>query len=300
MKDDMNFPSWAPPKLVDIYHKKYESEEFICFRNGEDKRLIALTTNPEMERVWKMLYSKRNLYKIDAHEPKHVGDGLMSHFLFTSINGAFCETKRKFTTRNEDVLKYQKIAKAARLLIEELSGQSLDHSLLHWFPDDVISTILKRDINPDKASGFFCLAHDEGEIHKKGGIYEEVGYTDKKSGDIVYEHWRVADNTNEFFNKFMITPKVPLTGILKSLASDADKAAKKEGEKPRVASKYNTSELTIFIRALYPFWLETFGSPLYRTFATICCVVFDDIGINEYAIRDALRGYKIPIKIEHK
>jgi hypothetical protein len=291
----MNFPAWAPPILVDIYHKQYEPKEFSRFRNGEDKRLIALITSPKMERVWKILYSKRKLYQIDMDEQKTVGDGVMAHFLFTSINEAIRETKRKFTTRNEDVLKYQEIAKAARLLADKLSGQSLDHSPLHWFPDEVINTILERDINPDKASGFFCLVHDEGEFHKKGGIYEVARYTNRKSGEILSGQWRAAENTNEFFNRFMITPEVPLSSILNDLASNADTAAKKEGERTRIAKKFNTSESTMFIRALYPFWLETFGSPLYRTFATLCCVVLDDKEIGEENIKDALRGCKITL-----
>jgi hypothetical protein len=292
----MSFPAWAPPKLVDIYKNQYESRELREFRDRERANLLALITDPEMERVWKMLYSKRKSYPIDSNEPKSYGDGVMAHFLFVDINRAFVETKRKITTKNDDALQYLEIAKAARSLAGKLRSSSLDLSPLHWFPIEAINTMLEKDINPEKAAGFFCLASDESDFHKKGGIYEEVRYTDKKSGKIISEYRRtMAGNTNEFFNRYMITPQYPsLSEILKSVADEANEAAKHESTRPRIVGKATISTTTIFIRALYPFWLETFGGPLYRTFAALCRVVLDDSSIDENNIKDALRNYKIP------
>jgi hypothetical protein len=292
----MNFPGWTPQELLDIYHCRFEEnrddDKYSYHYNLERKYLIALATNPEMEKVWERLLKSRRYVPADDIS-KSRGDDAMVLSLHHYVVNAIHKLDRKFSTVNDDVLECQEIAKAARLLAAKLHNRSLDHSPLHWFPDEAINTMLARDINPDKASGYFCLIRDESEFHKKGGIYSEVRFTDKDSGKIVSEYWNVANSTNEFFNKFMITPQFPrLSEILKSLASDADEATRKEVKRPRIAKNKDTSDATKFIRALYPFWIETFGTPLYKTFAALCRVVLDGCQVRESSVKDALRWHK--------
>lgn len=293
----MNFPGWTPQELIDIYHFRFKEDrgddKYSYHYNLERKHLILLATNPEMEKVWRMLF-KRKLYVPVDDKSKAQGDYAMVLTLHNHVVMAIRELDKKFSTTADDVLEYQEIAKAARLLAAKLHNRSLDHSPLHWFPDEAINTMLARDITPDKASGYFCLIRDESEFHKKGGIYQEIRATDKDSGKIVSEYWNVANNTNEFFNKLMITPQFPrLSEILKSLASDADEAKRKEVKRPRIAKNKDTLEATKFIRALYPFWIETFGTPLYKTFAALCRVVLNDSLIDGSTIKAALRNYKL-------
>jgi len=114
----MKFPDWAPPTLIEYYQSFYSEPDQNWHRTLCRNMLIALTTNPEMERVWKMLYSKRKPIGCDVNQDKSIGDGLMAYFLFIDIDKALVNTTLKATTRSEDVLKYQEIAKLARELSE--------------------------------------------------------------------------------------------------------------------------------------------------------------------------------------
>ncbi len=300
----MDFPAWTPQELIYIYHYRFEEnsddDKYSYHYNLQRKYLILLATNPEMANVWKILVKRRLYVPVDDRSKKQ-GDYSMMLSLHHHIVSAILEVNNKFSSRNDDVLEYQEIAKAARLLAAKLHHTRLDLSPLHWYPDNAINSMLARDINPDKASGYFCLIRDEGESHKKGGIYSEVRFTDKESGEIVSEYWRsMANNTNEFFNQFMITMDVELSYILKNLACDADEAAQVEAVRPRISKNIDTSEATKFIRALYPFWIELFGSPLYRTLATLCRVVLNDSQIDESNVKDALRNYKPITQVRKK
>lgn len=238
-----------------------------------------------------MLYSRRKKYPCDR-QPLSYGNDLMAYFLFSAIEQAIKETKRKITTRNDDVLKYQEIAKSARQLLEKIKDSAIDHSPLHWFPIEAINTMLERDIKPEKEEGYFCLVQDESEYHRKGGIYKQVRAKDLNGNDVV-EYWRFYENTKHFFNRRAITPQYPsLSTLLKNVATEADTAASREATKPRIVNRSSITKTTIFIRALYPFWFETFGGQLYRTFATLCRVILDDPNIDEDNIKEALRGYK--------
>lgn len=298
----MDFPEWAPQNLVDYYLKKreirekYKSVKPSFYQQREENILFNLITKTEMKRVWKELYKRRKEYPIDLKYPRSHGDGVMALYLFGAIEHAIFEMGREITTRNDDVLKFQEIAKSARVLAEKISQSRLDLPLFEWLPIEAINTMLVKDINPDKAAGFFSLVKDESEFHRKGGIYEEVRYTDKKSGKIVSEYWRtMANNTKEFFNRFIITPQRPcISQTLKSLAEEADKQADYQAKRTRLANKFTTSKKTIFIRSLYPFMLEHFGSPLRGTLASLCTVVLDE-KIVEEDVKNALKGYKISI-----
>lgn len=157
----MDFPGWAPQSLVDFYLKKLENREkfeSIKLSSYEQRRENihkALITKPEMERVWKMLYEKRRKYPVDSKEPKSHGDRVMALSLLHAIEMAISATNKKFTTRNEDVQKYREIAKSARFLALKVSESKLDSSLFEWISVEAINTMLERDINPDKAAGFF-------------------------------------------------------------------------------------------------------------------------------------------------
>jgi hypothetical protein len=284
----MNFPSWAPQTLIEIYHNEYEPEGFSRFDKGGEKILIALTTHADMKRVWKMLYKERIDYPMDSYKPRKYGDEVMEHDLFRSIQMSIMEAKKVKSTKADNIKKYLELAKLARTLSEKIKDQTLDHSPFNWLSDGEINIILERDINPDKADGYFCLVNDESEFHKKGGIYKEVKFTDKESGKPAAEAWRMYENTHEFFNKFAITPRVKLSDILKDFAESADIAAKQSVKTPH----NDISTKTLFIRSLYPFWIETFRSPLYGTFASLCRVVLDDENIGREDIQAAIKSIK--------
>lgn len=264
----------APIILIEQYNALVDRQDLRWALSRKRAVLKALTTNPEMTKVWKMLYKK-------APSKMTMEIGLVH-----AVTMAMSTSEDKITTMNDDISKYQEIAKAARELVKKLNRSKLDLSPLHWFPDTAIGAILEKDINPDKANGYFCLINDEGNLHKKGGIYEEVINNDGTS-----QYWRAHENTREFFNQHAITPQYPvLSEILTSLAATADSVANQEAIKPRLANRTSASKTTVFIRALSPYWLETFNGPLYRTFATLSRVVLDDTSIDSNTVKDALKG----------
>ena len=68
-----------------------------------------------------------------------------------------------------------------------------------------------------------------------------------------------------------------------------------------MASQHDTSEITIFIRVLYPVWMDFFGSPLYGTFAKVCKAVFADDNIDAAQTRTAITEvYKRKPSMEKK
>ena len=253
---------------------------------------MAIITNPEMRKVWKMLDIKWTRHGCPANKLPSFEKDAMALSLFSAINGAISETEREKTTRSDDELKYLDIAKDARALAAKIKQSSLNKSPLHWFPDHAINTILENDIKTEKAEGYFCLTHDENDFHKKGGIYTRR-ITKDLNGNDIWEYFKIDKNTKEFFKNQCITPRYPLLPeILKNVADDANTMAKYESTRLRIVKNSSVSKATIFIRALYPFWINYFGSPLYGTFATLCRVVLDDSNINAETIKDALKGYK--------
>lgn len=281
----MNFPDWAPAELVEFYRVgRFDSAHNI---------LIAITTNPEMEAVWKMLYQKRVREKCDEYMPSSYGDGAMACQLFFNIMDAIKKTKQKKTTRSEDVFKYKKIAKAARELAKQVRHSELNISPLHWFPINAINTMLEKDINPDKASGCVCAIDDQGDYQKKGEIYHSFLAKDFSGKDTCH-YWPVGKNNSDFFNKYCITPMVLFSEVLDSMAAEADIKAKHESKKRRIVDKTTISTTSIFVRALYPFWIEKFGGTLSGTFAALCRAVLDDPEIDENSIKTALKNYKTP------
>jgi hypothetical protein len=137
----MNFPEWAPPKLVEHYQYLFNKPETNWYRALSRETLIALISNPEMKSVWKMLYQKRVSNGYDERQPASFCSGVMAYFLFQVILSSIVETKRKITIRSEDVLKYQEIAKAARELAEMVSGSGLDVYSGPHCPDNLSSSL---------------------------------------------------------------------------------------------------------------------------------------------------------------
>jgi hypothetical protein len=288
------FPAWTPAILINHYQTIYDSPNAGLYHKKIRKCLIAITTHPKMEKVWKMLYKKWTRYGCPEHKTAKFENGAMALSLFSAIQGAINEVERKKTTRHEDAQKYLDIAKDAIALAVKIKQSQLNKSPLHWFPDSAINTMLARDIKTEKSSGYFCLAYDESDFHKKGGIYTRNVIKDLNGNDI-WQYQQIAKNTREFFKNQCITPNYPiLAEILKSVADEAEEMAKHEATRQRIVNKTSISEKTIFIRALYPFWIKYFGSPLYRTFATLCRVVLDDDSIDVDDIKDALKNYKSP------
>lgn len=110
-------------------------------------------------------------------------------------------------------------------------------------------------------------------------------------GEIEYR--ALDENSQEFLERLYIKHDHPtLSTILNTMAIDADAAAKHESTRPRLSSRSTTTPKTIFIRALYPYWIKTFGGELARTFAALCRVVLNDTNIGEDDIKNALSSYK--------
>jgi hypothetical protein len=279
----MEFKEWTPPSLIDAYSRQ---------KNESIHRdyLTRLCTHSDMEALWKRLYSQRRVRPCDNDNSKDLGNSLMAFSLFNEIKGAFwLTTATKHSTRQDDIREYQTLAKAARELANSLHYSVLNDPVYRWYPVEAINTIIEKDINLEKFTGCFSLINDENELNRKGVVYQEVKIDNRES---VY--WKVAENTKDFFVKYCITPQYPfLSQILQSLATDADDLAKKAGKEPRLIER-SSSPATIFIRKLYvDFWREEFGSPLYRTFATLCRVVLDDPTIDSDTVKDALKGLKL-------
>ena len=193
----------------------------------------------------------------------------------------------------EEAKQYKEIANAAKLLSGLVKDTTLDVTPYRWFPDSAISRILTEDIKPEKVAGYFCHIENSGG-HKKGEIFKTVEV--EKFGDTSKtEYWKFADNQQKWFSRWIITPQCPsIAFIVNELAKDADKLAKEAMTRQRIVEKPKAiSKSSIFIKSLYiDFWKVEFGSPLYRTFATLCKVVLNDESISESSIRDTLKKIK--------
>jgi hypothetical protein len=291
------FPEWAPPSLVEHYHKFFADtdEEYTGWRKTERAILARLLTDPEMEGVWKRLFQNRKLSPCDNHRPKSYGNENSAMRLFFNITDSFSSMRYREPTRTEEALKYQAIAKAAREFAGLIEHSRLDETPYRWFPLDAIQTIIGTAIKPEKMNGYFSLARDEvngaGYTCKKGAIYNPVKLKDL-SGNDIQEFWWLSNDTTELFYKYLMPQYPVMSGILKSLADEADKLAREAFTRPRLAERPSVSDTTIFIRALSDFWINEFQGPLYRTFAALCRVVLDDKTIGEDTIKEALKGYK--------
>jgi len=287
------FPDWAPPKLVEYYQAIYKLPNIGLALEKERVYLEAILTHREMKSVWKMFYSKWKRYGCPQNKTSEFEKGAMAFSVFSAIKGAIAKTEIKSTTRSYDVIKYQEIARDARTLAVKIRQSSLNKSPFDWFSDKTVNAILGNDIKPEKADGFFSLIYDESEHHKKGGIYTRRIVKDLIGNDVL-EYQQVAKNTKEFFKNQCITPTNPrLAEILIRVAGEADTIATHKETETRIAGNSKTTKVTMFIRALYPFLINYFGSPLYGTLAALCRVVLNDDSVGESTVKDALKGYKI-------
>ena len=284
------FPNWSPTPLIEIYKSNFENINNGVNVHPLDKRkkeiqelLFRLLTDCRMEKVWATLNSKIKTVDIDIRASND-----MAIILYLRVEEALMETRTNTTTRVEESTKYQEIAKTTRKLQRLINGSSLDTTPYQWFSDEAINTILEHDIKPDKAEGLFCLIEDINDSHKKGNIYSTK--IARYGGD---SWWWVHNNTKEWFISGVITPQYPVMSyILKNMASDADFLAEDALKRDRVCISKHTRKETIFIRCLYVnFWRKEFGSPLYRTFGTLCSVVLNK-SISGEEVRDALRTSK--------
>jgi hypothetical protein len=288
----MQFPEWAPSNLIDEYHDLNREPE-LYFDKERRAILIQLTTSCDREKIWKRLYEKRRHYPCDDHKPKSFGNDNMAWRLYSEIERAWRESEREHPTRAEDAQKYQTIAKTARELARAMRGSLLDDTPYRWYPLKAINTIIKKDIKPEKLAGLFCLAQDESDFHKKCGIYAPVN-VQLHDGTEITEHWRLYEDTEDLFERRIVTPQYPvMSQILTTLALDADKLAHDSMTEPRLVDRPTINKRTIFIRALSKFWLDEFGTPLYRTFAALCSVVLNDPDISGETVKDALKAYKL-------
>jgi hypothetical protein len=273
-------------KLSEEYLKKLR-EELEREKSDETALLLKLATHDEMESVWKELCKRSNRCKrIEyPYQDRDDCEKFMIMELISSITLAIVESKQNHSKRQDDIEKYRTIAKAARGLAKALSNSPLDTTVYRWYPPEVIDVIMEKDINPEKLSGYSSHINDEGGFLNicKGDLFRE-----DTSG--CCSHVPLA----MFFEIFGITPQRPvMSEILKSLAADADDWAEETKTEPRIAERSSISATTIFIRTLHSeFWFKEFGSPLYRTFASLCRAVLNEPEITADTVKDALKGLK--------
>lgn len=288
----MIFPEWVPHGLIEHYQKFY-SNPILPHEQRNRELLLRLITDPDLKTAWKTLKKHRRTWSCDEHKPRAYGDDAMAVRLFDHIQYALERTEQEISTRDKEVRRYQSIAKAARELAGLIENSTLDKTPYRWFPQEAINTILETAIRPELINGYFSLAMDSSERHRKGGVYHPVKVNDF-CGSEKEELWRVAENTKELFENHIMRPQYSVfSKILRALAADADGLAKESVHKPLLASHADTSRSTRFIRALYPDWLWEFGGPRYRTLAAFCGVVLDDKSISRKTVDDALKGFKL-------
>lgn len=206
--------------------------------------------------------------------------------------------------KGERVAQYKDIAKDARLLANKIkNAEAVDLPLMELMSTKAISKLLDA-IKPEMASRFCCLINDEindeNDIDRKYSICSVWEYPNN-NGKSDIEFIKCYDNTDDFF-LMKIAPRHPtLSFALKKFADLADLEAKAEKARFKIATCDDISKLTIFIRVLYPVWMDFFGSPLYGTFAKVCKAVFADDNIDAEQTRTAITGvYKRKPSMEKK
>jgi|GEM_PF-1502189 len=316
----MKFKAWTPRALIDYYYAErvdidgsLEGCERIAEKTGEklteksrkelreqlekEKReetalILKLGTHDEMQSVWKELCkrSKRcEQVKYPYRDDPETCEQFMVLELEANITSAVYESKRNHTKRQDDIEKYKSIADAAHELLKVLYNSRLDTTVYRWYSPEVKNAIIENDLIPEKLSGYASCIKDEDGITRlrKGDIFRE---------DIDEYGWGRAEYipSEMFFERFVITAHRPvMSEILKNLAEDAKELAEETKTEPRIVERSSLSPTSIFIRTLYEeFWLNEFGSPLYRTFAALCRVVLDDPEITVDTVKDALKPPK--------
>ena len=280
-------PEWAPKSLVEHYKKYLEMDKI------EFGMLYRLITVPIMNEIWESLYEYRVRSSLDSYNRTLEANENMAIRLFFAASDANRQSQRKIETRAENVKKYTDIAKAARNFSEKVNNSVLDSTPYRYYPLEAINTIIENDLNPEKMNGHYCLSKDIDDFHTKGGIYSEFRAKDLNENDIC-EHWRVADNTKDWF-EHLITPQYPtMSQILTELAKNADLLAKVTSQK--AALKPNKlQKSTVFIRSLYgEFWSKEFVGVHRQELAIFCRIALNDESIGDITIDSALDGYKLP------
>lgn len=143
----MEFPDWSPRELISYYYWiGYKSadpdSELLFFASPIGKEiLLAILTNPDMEMVWNAFNKDKS--NIICDEQQKLFNPVM---FFHCIDKAHGESiYSDLSTKNEDVKKYQEIAKKTRELVKLLTNTDLDEScqLIKYYSDDEILEMFK-------------------------------------------------------------------------------------------------------------------------------------------------------------
>lgn len=141
------FPDWSPKDLIAYYYLiNYKSgdpnPELSWFVSPiEEKILLEILTNPDMEMVWNAFNKEKS--KIIYDEQQELFHPMM---FFQCVDKAHGESiYSDLSTKNDDVKKYQEIAKKTRELIKLLTNTDLDMScqLIKYYSDDEILEMFK-------------------------------------------------------------------------------------------------------------------------------------------------------------
>lgn len=312
----MKFKPWTPTALVEYYHagrldiegtlahEVYENlsveareklrKNFEKEKNDQSALILKLATHDDMEAVWKILIKHTKRHEQNKYFRQSDPDECEQHMiieLIANIESAILKSKKLHSKRKDDIEKYKSIADAAALLQRLIHNTPLDKPVDQWFSQEVINSIIEKDLDPEKLSGYASFISDEAvgeplnDSFYKGDIYREGTNSD---GVPSHEYFSKI----HFFQRFVITEKLPvLSEILGSLVTDAKEIAEATKIEPRLNERSKISPTTIFIRTLYwNFWLNEFGTPLYRTFAALCQVVLDNQEIDKDTVINALRS----------
>jgi hypothetical protein len=233
-----------------------------------------------MQAVWKMLY--KNRCKDFDKYGEIAGNNNMLSWLYTHTRVALELSEEKRPTRVEESKNYQNIASKAREFAKLLESSNLDKRIHYYMTDEAVGTMFRSVIKAEYIIGHYCAITDEDKFNFKGAIHY-VGCVNTF----------VANDTKQWFSRDLMPYNSPkMSMALELLASEADAYADFVKVEDRITER-TSNKTTVFIRVLYAnFWLNTFGTPLYRTFANYCSVALGDYDISESTIRDALKDFK--------
>lgn len=233
-----------------------------------------------MQAVWKMLY--KNRCKDFDKYGEIAGNNNMLSWLYTHTRVALELSEEKRPTRVEESKNYQNIASKAREFAKLLESSNLDKRIHYYMTDEVVGTMFRSVIKAEYIIGHYCAITDEDKFNFKGAIHY-VGCVNTF----------VANDTKQWFSLDLMPYNSPkMSMALELLASESDAYADFVKVEDRITER-TSNKTTVFIRVLYAnFWLNTFGTPLYRTFANYCSVALGDYDISESTIRDALKDFK--------
>jgi hypothetical protein len=278
----MTFPEWAPKPLVEYYRNHVKTGRVDMWK-GWEALFERLLTYPRMEPVWREI-TKRIKSRLDGIEVDFAYLVLVAN---TTIAVEHCRNKDIYS-RQEEIARYQSIAKQARALSRTIKGSALDAAPYRWYSDSVIGEMIGQLRVGEEMEGSFCDVEPFGDGDKETVHYDPL--IKEINGKSVLR--LPAKSKLDFLMRHLRADYPTISSILVGLAKDADDLAKRAAKEHRLIGKpgaENTQRL-VFIREMARIFKSEFGSPLYRTLAGLSSVVLEDETIDQDTVRDALRG----------